>query len=367
MVLLILYFLAWFGLPHVETPPRESLKALAHMMRAMKYSVDETPKWIDIRVDKLAQVKVRARGAVGGTRLEYQVGATPVGATFIVVMFLLVPPVSAIASLFIFVSALRFVDTAVAPRLTGLPAVVSAPMDVKATLIDSLSEGHRLAQEAFESAKSNYEDLIIIIIVSGIAVFFGGFIATWWLQPPDTASSDWSRFPVAVGAIAMLAFTLPSLWRVRSSHKKAMGRFERSVSRLGGALASETSSLQPPDGSPSSFEIIAGAWDEVPSWLAARRRAGMFRHPSIWTAIVLFAYSGVLLLVVGIAELLYPGVDYQTAGVIVALGSVMIVSTVLLYIRWSRDQKLESERIVEDWRRRIALLKSEMEKYLQGL
>jgi len=366
-VLLILYFLAWFGLPRVESSPGASLRALAHMMRVMKYSVDEAPKWIDIRVDKLTQVKVRARGAAGGTRIEYQVGATPVGATFIVVMFLIFPPASAIASLFIFGSAFRFVDTKVAPRLAGLPAVVSAPMDVKATLIDSLSEGHRLAQEASESVKSNYEDLIIIILVSGIAFFFGGFLAAWWLQPPDMASSDWSRVPVAVGAMAMLAFTLPSLWRARSRHKKAIGRFERSVSLLGGALASETSSLQPPDGFPSSFEIIAGAWDEVPSWLAARRRAGMFRHPSIWTAIVVFAYSGFLLLVAGIAELLYPGIDYQTAGVIVALGSVMVVSTMLLYFRWSRDQKLESERIVGDWRRRVEILRSEMEKYLQGL
>src|SRR4030042_187166 len=188
-------------------------------------------------------------------------------------MFLIFPPASAIASLFIFGSAFRYVDTKVAPRLAGLQAVVSAPKDVKATLIDSLSEGHRLAQEASESVKSNYEDLIIIILVSGIAFFFGGFLAAWWLQPPDMASSD---------------------------------------------------------GFPSSFEIIAEAWGEVPSWLAARRRAGMFRHPSIWTAIVVFAYSGFLLLVAGIAELLYPGADYQTAGVIVALGSVMVVSTMLL-------------------------------------
>lgn len=367
LVLLILYFLAWFGLPRVETSPGASLRALAHMMRAMKYSVDETPKWIDIRVDKLTQVKVRARGAASGTRLEYQVGATPVGAAFIVVMFLFFPPASAIASLFIFRSAFRFVEANVAPRLAGLPAVVSAPMDVKATLIDSLSEGHRLAREAFESAKSNYEDLIIIILVSGIAVFFGGFLAAWWLRPPDTASSDWNLVPVVVGTMAMLVFALPSLWRTRSRYKKAIGRFEKSVSLLGGALASETSSLQPPDGSPSSIEIIAGAWDEVPSWLAARRRAGMLRHPSIWTAIVILAYSGGLLLFAGIAELLYPGADHQTAIVLVALSSVMIVSAVLLYSRWSRDERLESERIIEDWRRRVEILRSEMEKYLQDL
>jgi hypothetical protein len=361
LVLLASYFVLWFRLPDVDTQPRESLRAIARMLRTTGYSVDEHLEYLDVRVDRLSHLKIRASEVASGTRLDFQVGTTPLSATVIVVMFLVYPPISILLSVASVWTIFGFVEKRLAPRLAGIPAVASAPMDVRATLIDSLSEGHRISREAYESVKSNYEDLMIVVAVLGMLFFFAGFFASQWTISSGTTVS------LVMGALTMLGFTVPVALRVRSRHVKTISRFERYARRLDGALSLELTGSKPPDGYPSSFEIISGAGEQFPAWLAARRRAGMYRRPATWVAIFVFAYLGVMALFVGIVGLLSGWSEFANSVIVCAAGGAMILATILLYFHWREEERKEAERLTRDWDGRLEILRAEMEKCLQGL
>ena len=366
LVLLASFYSTWFRFGVVESQPGESLAGLTRMLRVMGYNVEQKKEFLDVRIDKLAHVKIRAKRQPRGTEIGFQVGVTPLYAAAIIVLFLVIPPASVLLSLFAMRSSFRFIDEKLSHRLTGLPAVASAPMDVHATLVDSLSEGRRLAQEAYEAAKSNYEDTVIVLVIVGVAFFMGAFLAGLWVIP-DGHDSIRLTSSAILGALAMVGVILPTFLKTRKRQLTAIRQFEEHAKRLADALAIELSSGKPPDGYPSSFEIIAGAGDQIPVWLAARRQAGAYRHPTTWIAIFVFAYAGALLTVAAVAEMLSDWDDPARNGVVLAIGCVMLVSTLSLYRRWRKEERLESEQVTGDWRGRLEVLRSEMEKYLQGL
>ncbi len=365
LVMLPLIFLVRFRLPPVQLEPHAALSALAHALRAMAFDVAEGGDHISVRVGSLTRVKLRARAVRGGTVISYQADATPGGWTTIIVSVLVLPPLSVLVSLFVLNRALLFVERRILTRLDQLPTVASCTIGTRALLVQGLSEGHRMALEAYEAEKSNYEDKTIITSILGLFLFVAMVVLMMQVSVFDgfPETSFWPVISVCVAAA--VCFVIPLIFAARHRARPRILELKSQAARLEVALARETSLTPPPDGYPSSFELVADAWQQMPRWLESKRRAGMFMDPGTWLVIFILAYAGVLgiaLTAVSVAQNSGP-VQIATG---LGLAASFWIATYVLYTRWRESCVEEAARVRADWSKRLESMQTEMERFLRG-
>ncbi|MFY9606157.1 MAG: hypothetical protein WAS24_05450 [Thermoplasmata archaeon] len=365
-VLFVLAFSLRFSLGNVAADPKTVLSGLAHKLRAARYRVEETNGELIAQVDSISAIRIRARASASGTGLTYRMDGTPAGWTFTLILvfsgyfMILIPPVV----LFMLRRVRRFAQEQVVPSLVApeVPELDSVSVRIHKALIDSLSEGYRLSSEAYEAAKSNYQDNIIILIVLGLIVLVGTSLAFPAINLGVGSNQFWISFLVAT-AIAS-AITFVSVWLLHRRVTSRLKELKGWATRLEGALVQETSLAKPKDDEPSVFELLSDAWKHVPKWLEIRRKSGLFREPGTWLLILSFAalsFSGLVF-----ALLMF--VQSPLASVIAGAVSVFLLYAVhVLYTHSKKRLDEERDRVLSDWNQRLGTMNSRMEKHLKEL
>jgi membrane protein implicated in regulation of membrane protease activity len=365
-VLFVLAFSLRFNLGNAVADPKTVLNNLAHKLRAARYRVEETNDELITQVDSMSAIRIRARASESGTELTYRMDGTPAGWTVTLILvvsgyfIILIPPIV----LFMLRRVRRFAREQVVPSLVApdVPEVDSISVRIRKALIDSLSEGYRLSSEAYEAAKSNYEDNVIILVVLGFFAFGGTSLAFLAINL-EVGSEDF-RMSFLMSIAIAIAFTFVSVWLLRRRVMPRLEELKSWATRLEGALVEETAPAKPKDDEPSVFELLADAWKHVPKWLEVRRKSGLYREPGTWLLILCFAglsFTGLVF-----ASLMF--VQSPLASVIVGAASVVLLYAIhIMYNRSKKRLDEERDRVFSDWNRRLGVMNFQMERHLQEL
>ncbi len=359
-------YLLRFRLTTIPGEPEHVLPALAHQLRASRMRVTERPGLLSVQVSSLAAIRIKARAVPEGTLVTYRADATPAGWSIIAILLIysVASPLSLAFSLYILYRSAGFAGRRILPKLSG-PLVRVSPttgLSTRTLLIEGLSEARRLSAESYEAARSNYQDAIIVMVTIAFLMFpiLAWFTGAYLLEGFTASTRILASF--GVGMAAAVSSSLVS-WRLLAAKKKSKIEDLRLWSaRLEVALSREIESKPPLDAEPSSFELIASAYEKLPEWLRTRRRAGMFREPGDWLLIFWFSLMGAGLGLAGILDLSRGSLT--TGAIFLALAVCLAAPAALLYMKWNRRLGEETARTTADWGSRFASLKAQMEKYL---
>ncbi len=372
-LLFALLFLPEFRLKRVGAPPEAVLARLSYELRLAGHRVVERPNELTIRVGTVAALKLRARSAGGRTVVGSQADATPSGwGTLLTIMVfsVLFPPwtaiLPAIAFPYVFVRERSFITRHITPLLTAEGRLREGPPadDVRAMLLNSLAEGHRIAAEAYEAQRTAYHDSQGVVatgaILAGVALFVGFMLV---LPGPSFVSRvPWSFGLAMCGALG-LAF--PSAWLIRRRFRgRALG-LKAWADRLRDALSREVAHRPLEATEPGALEILVEASKEVPEWLQASRKAGLSGDPV--NSFLLFV-MGSQAVVAFFAVAWMAATGQWLLAILFALAGLGLGSgSYLFYGRWKRERDAEATRILSEWNERFERVRSQMERYLEGL
>lgn len=236
--------------------------------------------------------------------------------------------------------------------------------DARATLLEALRHGHRLAKDAHAAERERYWNSQGAIALGGLMVWFLLFLGLGLAFPdPNFVARMTSSF--AASSLLSVAFTAPILWMNRRRFVLRLARLEPWVRRLEETLARESGREVPEVGGASSFEFLAEASREVPAWIDSVRRVGLSRDVGTWGLLFLLVWLGVEALAIYV-----PSVVGQSllAGVLLgSAGLALLAVAYVIYRRWAqrRDAILARERAA--WERRRGALEERMVRYLEEL
>ncbi len=356
--------------PLVDSPgqPEQVLARVAYEIRRMGLRVEERPGSITVRLGSTVAVRLHAGRSPAGSKIRYQAYATPAGWGTLVTLIVIVwtAPAGVGTQLYAFRKARGFARDVVAPFVRRTEsATPSRPEDeTQALLISGLSEAHRLAAEAYESLRSAYEDWLVLAGFSGVLVWgviFAVLIAMPYLRPFAMDLLGIVAISTATGIVT--AATLLSLvWR--RVRPRLIGNHSWSE-RLHWALLRETGRAPVDAAQPSSAEILLDASKQIPSWLEARRRAGLSADQAAdWVVFVVFLSAGWAFFF-GLSELFGGRLLSALPGLASGLGLLFIAF--LLWTHWKRQRDAAIARTREEWRRRMEAVQSTFDRFLKDL
>lgn len=377
------YYRMWFGvlagtaiafslrlrLALVKGTPDIVLAQLAHRLRVSGYRVSETPQQLSVQISSTSAIKIRTKPVPEGTLVSYSADATPAGWS-IVVILLLIPMATLFSmsiALFMLYRSAVFASDRVLPRLSLLPIPEEPGAEAKTrtVLIECLSEGRRLSAEAYEAARSNYQDTILMLVTVSLALSAAVALSSCAYLLQDFDAESRVALSLLIGIVAGITASLIS-WRLLAGRSRPrINELKAWTARLEVALSREVAQEQLLDGEPSSLELIVESYKETPKWLKVRRKGGMFRDPGPW--LLIFFFSGLALaLGLGGAVELWRGQLYNASAFLGGSAGFSSLTT-FTYLRWRKHQRGDDERMAAGLANRIETLKVEMETYLRSV
>lgn len=370
IVTLAALFLPKFRVGEVPLARPEALRRLAYALRFARFRVAEAPDGLKVRAGSWTTVEVFARPRGEGTLLSYRVGSTTSAWTLIFLLVFLLggPFLSALAIplvVAVFLSARAFIRRRVVPLLSSLPTprAASEADEIRSALVTGLSEGRRMAEEAYEAERSAYHDwlgsaLLVSIVVWAVA--FIGMLAT--ASDPDFDRTVTVALQVAtggaVGAGLAIAYVVYRLFRSRLRDMREWAL------RLRTQLEVETEGVTPRAPESSAFELLAEASRRVPLWIRVRHDRYLQRDPGAAILVGIFASWAIALVVGGIIALL---VSPMVGAALLALGVGLTVTAYLGLRGWRRSRDEEATRELDAWNRRIEGLRTRADTFLREL
>ena len=350
----------------LEGAPGTILANLTRRLRLSGYMVSETRGTVTVRVSTTSAIRLFAESTADGTVLKYGAAATPRGLSIIVFLMLsyITSYLGFIIALFMLYRSAVFADARIIPRLHNLSKEIDQEIqpDTRDLLIDSLSEGRRLSAEAYEAARSNYHDMVLLLVAVGIvsSTVFATLGYVSWFQGIDASARPAAS--IFLGLASGLAIPLIG-WRFLGRRSRSRVDELRSwAMELERALQREVASVEADDEDSSSFELIAESCKAVPEWLRIRRKGRMFRDPVTWILILILSLVALELAVYGISVLIQ-GYLAQSA-LLLGPSACMAILVRLIYVRWRRRQAEDDRELKENLRTRFQNLRKEMEAYL---
>jgi len=370
-----LWGLLFYIVPRLDTAtgtPKEVLQDLAHRLRSGRYRVTEEPGKLSIQITPLVAVKIHAVADGANSEILYQADATPGGWTVLVLLFLFTRGFAGFPlALYHFLKARGFAEGQLRPQLPkgGIPRAKVGAGDIRDRLIDSLSEGHRLAAEAFEATQSSYED-------RWLEIGFGAFslwsivAVTLGVGLHDSILAHNPAYLLIIPSAITTAIFVPAVWSTRKWFKPRIRDYREWADRLRRALEKETANETTESLEPSAFELIAQAYRQVPTWLDARRKGSFSREPGAWMLIFTCAIIAVLLVMFAI--ILYSFTIWSLGlliwSLVLLIGAAALIGfCYLLYLRLRGRANEEGSRTLKDWNYRLDVMHQKMVKYLEEL
>jgi hypothetical protein len=363
-VTIIISFQLRFKLTKDQAAPAPLLANLAYRLRVSGYRVTEEGKRLTVQMSSTSAVHITTRQVSDGTWVLYKSSATPSGFSIMIILTFtgLGLPLALALSLFMLYRTSAFASTRVLPRLSQLPVPQEQEIkaDTRMMIVESLSEGRRLSSEAYESARSNYHDSVIVMTVIGmvLSVILGILAFT------QIDSEDRGLIAFAVGVLSGVAFSAISWFLLAAKSKPHISEFKAWAAKLDAALSREVAGQNPSDSDPSSFELIAISFKEMPKWLKARRRAGGFRKPFFWILIFFLSYGAFEAGSMGLMWLVEGQLPIGSMAITICV--VLVLCAVFSNRIWKRRLDQELEKTLSGWNERYEALRSEMERLLVG-
>ncbi|HVO77537.1 MAG TPA: hypothetical protein VMS79_01570 [Methanomassiliicoccales archaeon] len=226
--------------------------------------------------------------------------------------------------------------------------------DTENQLIEALGRAYVYVNDARATLDFNYRDSVLLVVLLALLVWMVAFVALLAITLP----SVWLLILPTVIAVGCSMVSYFVLKRRHESHMRDLGGWSRSLydalywERLGKA----------PEGEGGSLALLLDATNEIPKWLAVKRRHPFQDHPYVVSAIVLLAIAGLDLLA-SIGQMVDPA--FKAASVIAAL--VLLGLGVFLFLRIWWKAAAESRRRMNDWNTRIAQAKARAEDIIGKL
>jgi len=353
----------------VKGDPETVLDDLAHRLRISRYRVSQKAGLLSVQISPTSAIKIRAKPAPDGTLVFFQTDATPTGWSIVVMLLILniIPLFGLALAMFMLYRTTVFASDRILPRLSQLP-VPGEPtreVDTHTMLVESLSEGWRLSAEAYEAARSNYQDSILLMVSVSLllSMVLAAFTGLYVLSESE------GNLRLIISILAGFATAVTSSvasWQLLARKSRArIAELRAWTTKLESALSREVASEPFLDGEPSAFELVTESCGEIANWLKARRKASMFREPGSWLLIFFFSAYAVLFALAG-------AIDFWQGNTVSAL-LILAVSVAsgsvaaLTYVRWKRHREVDDGSTVADVTKRFETLKTEMEDYIRSV
>jgi hypothetical protein len=234
--------------------------------------------------------------------------------------------------------------------------------DIRDRLIDSLSEGHRLAAEAYEATQSRYEDRLLVLAFSAISLWMV-LLVTLGVGLQDTILGRDYAYLLIIPSAVTIAILVPSVWSSRRWFRPRIHDYREWADRLCNALEKETTheTMESPES--SAFELIAKAYRQVPTWLEARRKGCFSREPGAW--MLIFTLAIIALWLVMLAIILY---SLAIWSLVLLIGAASLIGLCyMLYLGLRKRANEEGSRTLKEWNCRLDVMHQKMVKYLEEL
>jgi hypothetical protein len=360
----IISFQLRFRLTTSEYAPDKILADLAYRLRISRYRVTQQKDRLIVRISSTSAVHIMARKDPNGTKVLYKPSATPSGFAILIVLILvwLCLPLAMALSLFMLYRASVFAGMRILPRMSQepIPEVPDVKTDTHRMIVESLSEGRRLSSEAYECARSNYHDAVIVAVAFGFVLSAVVVLLAYFQAHSDHSG----EIALAAGISSAVIFSGVSWFLLHARSKSDIAEFRSWSTKFDLALSRESAGQNPPDDEQSSFELIVSSFKEMPKWMKARRRAGGYRRPFFWLALFFLSYGAFEAGLVG-AFMIAEG---QLASSIIAaiVCGTLIALGVLAYRVWRNRLNMEMKQTLSDWNARYDAIQRDMEKLLAG-
>ncbi len=360
-------FLPWRRVARSPLPPDALQRHLVYQLRREGLRVEESPEGTKVRLGSIAALRFRIVPDAGGSEVRYQTYATSSGWGTLITLLVLVwtSLVGMAAVVLVEHKARRFARSRLAGLVTAVDSLPPPPADdVRVLLVHSLSEGHRLASDAYEAQRSDLGDTMAVVAVAGLAIWAVALIGLFFGLPPE---SPWHQGagPFGLAAAIGAGVTLGLEWLVWRRARPRIVAARGWADRLRVALVRETSRQAPGPAEPSSVELLLKLSEQIPTWLRMRRWAGLSGDQAAgW---VVFILSLVAFWVFWLAA------DFALAGgLLFALpaalcGIGLAVAAYVYWARWREKQEETIKRTLAEWRRRADSLRSRFDQFLQDL
>ena len=355
-------FLLRLRLSTVRGDPEVVLASLAHRLRVSGYRVSKSPGRLSVRISTTSAIRIIAKPASEGTSISYQTTGTPAGFVILIILVLAassLAPIQLVFAVFMLYRSSVFASDRVLPRLFGMPVpeLEGGAASTRMMLVAGLSEGMRVAAEAHEATRAKYHAWALVLVF----VFLIGYGQASILLSWHTGVEAWRAYRLLVGLIAGLIAAI-IYWGLVSRRLGPMLKdLKVWITRLESALSREAEGVPPMDGEVSSFELVMESYGEVPKWVKARRKAGIFRRPGYWFLIFffsLYAVGG------GVGAIIFVSTNIQFGMILTAISVAFGSLASFMYLHWRKRQNEEDRATLTDQTGRLQTLRAEMETYL---
>lgn len=360
--LVVLYQSKFRGPAMVGTSDRITDDLARELMKG-GHIVERAKGRLIVRVDKSVGVVVLSKQKGQHRYLYYGLETMPRGAAWVIFLFIIVPPIALFVITYYLSKVIRFgEDTLDGIALNASQKTEHQEKSIKEMLIEGISEARRLSVEAYEAAKSNYDDLIVLSLVSGLLLVMATVISLLYLDRISgfVATGEILLY-ASVAVFVATVILLYAFFRQRYRHR--LGRLRDWSETLSRAFESEG---RPPGGEitpDSHFELLAEASREIPGWLEIRRKSMLAREPG-WTMVILLTgYSGAMFAIGGAATVIQ---GTLSGLILLSTGIILICIGAVVYNTTARRMASEAKALEDRWKRRSEQMTADMENLLGG-
>lgn len=347
--------------------PEQVLSTMSLNFRMAQYRVTNKGQSIVVQHGANIGIRIYAKGIGPNSLVQVKSDPTPSGWGVLIIVFLFTYGIgTTLYSLYLFRKSQKF-GAAVIPTMYKGPGVTitpEVPSKTKACLIDTLSEGYRLSSEAYEAAKSNFEDNVVLGIIGGIVsaplVFFLAILAIGggvsWTQEEGAIA-------IVLALVVGLGIPLITYYHLMKNWWPKVMSFQTWSDRLRKELSEEVSSRGPRDRHTSTFEVILDAYRELPVWLQVRRKSVLYRSPVLLTVILVMVLYGSSFAMTAV----FSPWDWPAKLALVAVSLALVFTGLLVYVRWKRNEEQDAQKVQETWSRRSDAIQRKMDEIVRGL
>jgi len=347
----------------VPAPPDAARRDLAYRIRAIGYPVEVVKDVLRVKVDSMAQLKIRLRAGAHGTEIRYEVDATNVGWSVVLItgMITYVAIVAVGISIVIHLRARRFARSHVAALIDNPPLGTLPPADVRSLLLEGLSEAQRLSQEAFDYEREARQNAIGIVLVVGVViwgvVFAGGANAV-----PVPLPNSFASAAILASFLSGLTIVLGS-WLVYLRRSPRIRELEQDANFYRTAWMAQT-----PPGSAAvepraNLEILLRAATRSPLWREIRASRRFWHDPVAGLMMFILGYGAIFLPFLAIFGVALPWEYRAFLGV---LGTAFAGGGVWFVRSWIREIHDQDNRDRRTWEERRAAIEAELWRILSG-
>ncbi len=360
-------FLPWRRVARSPLPPDALQKHVVYQLRREGLRVEEDAEGTKVRLGSVAAIRFRILSLPDGSEIRYQPYATSSGWGTLITLIVLVwtSLIGLLMVVYVERKVRRFARDRLGAVVTGVDSLPPPSLDdIRVLLVHGLSEGHRLASDAYEAQRSSLGDTIALVAVAGLAVWAVSLLLLLFGLP---LGNPWREGAPLLGLSVLIGggVTLGLEWGVWRRARPKILASRSWAERLRSALIRETSRQPPAPAEPSSVELLMGLSEQIPTWLRLRRWAGLSGDQAAGWVVFLLSFVAFWILWLAF-DFAYMG-NFLYALLAGLGGTGTAVGAYVFWARWRARQEETIARTLEEWRQRTESLRSRLDRFLQDL